>query len=245
MNYELLFNYALRITNCHLSGGKKMKKIFLSLALLFVICSVAIAAPRLSEFPLGMTQKDAIAKGLIMRDQHGGILATMFGGKEWPTALEFENDKLVYLILKGVGEEFISVADEGLWQIGWLVIYMATDKNLVFDAVKLAASGKNEMAIADEYEKFQEIMQSQKFTNSVSMYVSDRVWETFKQLRDESPIEKYADTALCNVTIQGNDVSLVFTTFGYMDKINKQAASNNTKNTSGNKETQTPKTDNK
>jgi len=198
-----------------------MRKIILVLALLFVINSSAMAANWLSDFPLGMTKVEAVAKGLVMKDQFGGLMDIMFGGKEWPTALVFENDKLVYLLLKGNGDEYISAADEGGWQLGWLIIYAATDKNLTFDAVKLASSGMDETAIGEEYEKFQEIMQSQKFTNSVSVYISERVWVTFKQLRGENPVEKYPDAALCNATTIGNDITIVFSTFGYMDKVKK------------------------
>ena len=202
-----------------------MKKIVLSLVLLFVISSAAAAAPWLSEFPLGMTQAEAVAKGLVMQDQHGGLVNVMFGGREWPTALVFENERLVYLILQGSGDEYVAAADDGLWQLGWLIIYAATERNLVFDAVKLAASGMDETAIGDEYEKFQEIMRSQQFMNSVSIYVSDRVWMTFRELRgDENPVEKHPDAVICNVTTNGNDITLVFSTFGYMDKINRQAA---------------------
>jgi len=198
-----------------------MKRIILSLVLIFVINSAAMAAHLLSEFPLGMPKAEAIAKGLVMKDQHGGLLNVMFGNREWPTALVFENEKLAYLILKGNGEEYVSSADDGLWQLGWLAVYVATEKNLVFDAVKLAASGMDEMAIGDEYEKFQGIMQSQKFENSVSVYISDRVWSAFKGLSGEKPAEKYPDAALCNVTANGNDITLVFSTFGYIDKMNK------------------------
>jgi hypothetical protein len=199
-----------------------MKKIILCFALLFVINSVAMAAPMLSEFPLGMTQKEAVAKGLIMQDEQGGILVTSFGDLDWPTAMVFENDKLIYLILKGSSEEFVSALDTGLWRIGWLVVYAATDNNLVFDAVKLASSGKNEFEIGDEYDTFLQIMTTQGFTNSHSVYISENVWSTFKQLRGENPVDKYPEAALCNVTIRGNDITAVFTTFGYMDKMNKQ-----------------------
>ena len=198
-----------------------MKRIILGLALILVINSTAMAAHLLSEFPLGMFKAEAITKGLVLQDQQGGLLDIMFGGKEWPTALVFENEKLVYLMLKGNGEDFVSSANDGLWQLGWLVVYVSTDKNLVFDAIKLAASGMDEMAIGDEYEKFQGIMQSQKFTNSLSVYVSDRVWSAFKQLRGEKPTDKYPDAAICNVTANGNDITIVFSTFGYIDKMNK------------------------
>jgi len=199
-----------------------MKKIVLGLALLFVFNSVAMAAPMISEFPLGMTQKEAIANGLIMQDELGGILVASFGDKDWPTALVFENDKLIYLILKGASEEFVNAADVGLGRIGWLAVYATTDNNLVFDAVKLASSGKNESEIGDEYDRFLEIMTSQGYTNLNSVYISDYVWVTFRQLRGESPVDKFPEAALCNVTTSGNDITLVFTTFGYMDKMNKQ-----------------------
>jgi|GEM_PF-2107013 len=199
-----------------------MKKIVLSLALLFVINSVAMAAPMLSEFPIGMTQKDAIAKGLIMQDEYGGIIVTSFGDKDWPTALVFENDKLIYLILKGTGEELVTAADIGLGRIGWLTVYAATDNNLVFDAVNLASTGKDESDIGDEFDRFLEIMQSQGYKNSNFVYISDYVWYTFKELRGESPVDKFPEAALCNVTTSGNDITLIFTTFGYMDKMNKQ-----------------------
>ena len=199
-----------------------MKKIILGLVLALVINSTAMAAHMLSDFPLGMSKAEAIAKGLVLQDQQGGLANILFGAKEWPTALVFENEKLVYLMLKGNGEDFLSSADYGLLQqLDWLVVYVSTDKNLVFDAIKLAASGMNETAIGDEYEKFQGIMQSQKFTNSLSVYVSERVWAAFKQLRGEKPADKYPDAAICSVTTNGNDITLVFSTFGYIDKMNK------------------------
>ena len=199
-----------------------MKKIVFSLVLLFVINSAAMAAHQLSEFPLGMPKMEALAKGLVLQDQQGGLMNIAFGGREWPTALVFENDKLVYLLLKGNGDEYVSAINYGLVaQLGWLIIYEATDKNLVFDAIKLASSGMDEMAIADEYEKFLTIMESQRFTSSTSVYISSMVWAAFKQLRGENPVDTYPEATLCHATINGNDVSLVFTTFGYMDRIKK------------------------
>ncbi|MCL1874750.1 MAG: hypothetical protein FWF87_00660 [Synergistaceae bacterium] len=195
-----------------------MKRIIVCIALLFVIESVALAAQMLSEFPMGMAQKDAIAKGLVMKDQQGGVVVTEFGGKEWPTAMVFENEKLVYLILKGEGNEYLTGADYGL--LGWLVIHMATDNNLVFDAIKLASSGKNEDEIGVEFEKFLDIMQAQKYTKYSASYIGEAVWLTIKYLRgDENPVEKYPSANICNMTVNGSDISLVFTTFGYMGKI--------------------------
>jgi len=195
-----------------------MKRIIFGLVLLLIISSTAVAAPMLSEFPLGMSQKDAVAKGLVMRDQHGGMINVNFGAKEWPAAMVFENEKLVYIILKGSGNESITAIDDILGQSGWLIIYASTDNNLVFDAIKLASSGMNEEAIGDEYEKYLRIMQSQKYTNSVTIYVSERVWYTFKLLRNENPIEKYPEAVMCNLTTEGNDITLVFSTFGYMNR---------------------------
>ena len=208
-----------------------MKKIVIGLFLLLVICSTAVAAPLLSEFPMGMSLNDAKTKGLIMRDNIGGILSISFGDKVWPAALVFENEKLVHLILKGAGSEFIAASDDGLlWQLSWLIIYSATDRNLVFDAVKLASSGMSDEAISEEYGKFLDIVQSQKFVNSVSVYVSERVWATFKQLRNENPVDVYPDATLCNVTTDGNDITLVFSTFGYISRMNKQTSSGNKTN---------------
>jgi hypothetical protein len=200
-----------------------MKRIVLCFVLVFVINSVAVAAPLLSDFPLGMTQKEAIAKGLVMQDEYGGILNVMFGGKEWPAALVFENEKLIYLILKGNGSEFISAAEDGLWLISWLIIYEATDNNFVFDAIKHAASGMSDEAIGEEYEKFLIIKNSQNYKNSNAIYVSVGVWSTIRLLRGETPVDKYPDAALCNISTDGNEVTLVFTTFGYMDKMSRQA----------------------
>ena len=196
-----------------------MKKVILSLAFLFIINSTAMAARQLSDFPLGMSRAEAISKGLVMRDQHGGLADVIFGGKEWPAALVFEDEKLIYLILNGSGDEYLSAADDGLWQLGWLVIYAATDNNLTFDAVKLAASGMDEIAIGEEYENFQQIVQSQNFKDSVSVYVSERVWIAFRELRGENPVDKYPDATICNVTVNKNEATLVFSTFGYMNKI--------------------------
>ena len=201
---------------------KVVLKVGLGLVLLVVFCSVAVAAPSLSEFPIGMTQEEAVAKGLVMRDQHGGTVNVVFGGKVWPAALVFENRKLVYVIIKENGDEYLTATEDGLWQIGWLVIYSATDRNLVFDAIQLAASGKDENAIGEEYERFLNIMRNQNLTNSNSVYISPRVWAAFAVLRGEKPVEKYPDATMCNVTIEGKDATLVFTTFGYMDKMNKQ-----------------------
>jgi hypothetical protein len=201
-----------------------MKKVVLSLALLLIISSAATvaAAPQLSEFPIGMAQDEALVKGLVMRDQYGGTVNVTFGGKVWPAALVFENRRLVYVIIKENGDEYLTATDDGLWQIGWLVIYASTERNLVFDAINLAASGKDETAIGEEYERFQDIMRSQNFTNSNSVYISPRVWAAFALLKGENPIEKYPDATICNVTIEGKDVTLVFSTFGYMDKMNRQ-----------------------
>ncbi|MCL1941399.1 MAG: hypothetical protein FWG09_05605 [Synergistaceae bacterium] len=199
-----------------------MKKIIISLALIFIINSAAAAAPSFYEFPLGMAKTEAVAKGLVLQDQFGGLMDVDFGGKTWPTALVFEDEKLVYLILKGNGNEYLSASDDGLGRLGWLVIYASTDKNLVFDAIKLASSGKDEEGIADEFEKFQEIMQSQNFTNFTSIYISDWIWMALKHLRGENPAEKYPDATICNMTANGNEITLMFSTFGYMEKAKKQ-----------------------
>jgi hypothetical protein len=200
-----------------------MKKIIFGFVLIFVICPAVMAAPLLSEFPLGMTQKEATAKGLIVRDQQGGVVAAMFGGKEWPAAMVFENDKLVYIILKGSGDEFSTAADYGILQLGWVVINAATENNLVFDALNLVFSGMDADAIDIEYEKFQEIMQTQKYTNYTATYMSYRVFVALLQLKNEKPIDKYPDATICNLTVNGSDTTVVFTTFGYMDKMKKQS----------------------
>jgi len=213
----------MKLNEKEMKEMKKMRIVVLSLILLFVICSVASAARQLSEYPIGMTQDEALAKGLVMQDQHGGTVNVMFGGKAWPAALVFENRKLVYLIIKENGDDYLTAADDGLWHIGWIVIHAATERNLVFDAIKLAASGKDEIAIGEEYEKFLEIMRSQNFTNLNSTYISPRVWAAFALLRGENPVEKYPDATICNVSIEGKDVTLVFSSIGYVDKMNRQS----------------------
>ena len=199
-----------------------LRKVILSIVLLFIINSCAMAAHQISDFPLGMSKVEAIAKGLVMKDQFGGLIDIRFGSKEWPTALVFEDEKLVYLMLNGKGNDYVAAAEDGLWQLGWLAVYATTDNNLTFDAVNLAASGMDEMAIGEEYEKFHQIMQSQKYANCASMYISDRVWSTIKQLKAEKPADKYPDAAICNVTIKNNEALIIFSTFGYIKKMNRE-----------------------
>lgn len=221
-----------------------MKKILLCIALLFLIDSVVMATPQLSEFPLGMNQKEAVGKGLILKDNQGGAMVTEFGGKDWPTAMVFENETLVYLILRGDGDEYISAADYGL--LGWLVTHMATENNLEFDAIKLASTGMNEDQIGIEFEKFLDIMQAQKYTKFNSTYIGEAVWLTIKYLgSDENPIEKYPKANICNMKVNGSDISLIFTTFGYMGKLNNQTTISDELKARGNTGAQPPKQENK
>jgi len=200
-----------------------MKRIILSLVLLFfAINSAALAAPAIAEFPLGMTKQEAVSKGLIMKDEQGGILVTTFGEKDWPTALTFENDKLVSLILKGSDEEFVAAANEGLLRLDWMVIHSATENNQVFDAFKLIFEGKSFDDVVLEYENFYNvnITQSQNLTKYTSTYISERTLVAFLKLRDQKPVEAYPDSTLCRVSAAGNDITLMFTTFAYMGKMN-------------------------
>ena len=200
-----------------------MKKIILSLALLFVINSAAMGAHQLSDFPLGMTQQEAVARGLAMQDQYGGLVNIMFGGREWPAALVFENQRLVYVLLRQSGEDFITGARGGLFgQLGWLAIYAVTDRNLEFDAVALASSGMSEEAIEREHERFRETMQIQNIRNFTSVHVSMRVWAALRQLREGTPAETFPDAVLSHLTVNENEVTLMFTTFGYMDRMNRR-----------------------
>lgn len=197
-----------------------MKKFIFCITFLLLTCSAGFAA-QLSDFPLGMPQKDALANGVVMKDDKGGVARISFGGMDWPAAFIFENGALVYIILNGNGDEFIAAADDGMWQLGWLIIYAATDKSkVVFDAVKLAASGANEEQIGEAYEKFQEESQKLKYTRSSSVYISERVWMTFRQTPG-NPIEQYPDAVVCNITTDGSNINLVLSTFGYIDKLKK------------------------
>lgn len=195
-----------------------MNRLILCVAVLLLTCSTASAAARLSDFPVGMAEKEAVGRGVVKQDAKGGSLSIEFGGEVWPAAFIFEDGKLAYVALKGNGQKYMAAAEEGLWQLGWLIIYATTDKNIIFDAVALSAKGVPEEQIGEAYGQFQEQMQRQKYTKSASIYISERVWVTFKN-STENPVIKYPDAVVCNITTDGEEINIVFSTFGYIEKV--------------------------